>query len=38
MLELDEMMSQEFRNNEGELEFSYQKCINSLNDLARMFK
>ena len=38
MLELDEKVQQEIRNEDGELEFYYEKCINSLNDLAKMFK
>jgi hypothetical protein len=38
MLELDENVQQELRDEWGELEFFYQKCINTLNDLGRMFK
>ena len=38
MLELDEKVQQELRNEDGELEFYYENCINSLNDLAKMFK
>ena len=38
MIELDEKVWQEHRDSDGELEFHYKKCINSMNDLARMFK
>ena len=38
MLELDEDVHQELRDEWGELEFFYQKIINTLNDLGRMFK